>query len=318
MGTLGVLGLELVQMDIPPTTAYLQIYTEERCRANCLFCAQASGSRADMSRIARGLYMPADRDALVSRLAMAYERGYLSRACIQTLLYDRWWEDTLSLIRRIRAESKIPISLSVFPLRDERYMRLRKMGVDDLVIPLDACTRELFERMKGKKAGGPFSWESHLDGIERASRLFGKAGTHLIIGMGETDEDAVRIIDELWRRNVNSALFSYTSVPGAQFMRNDSGIQHYRTVQLARYLIIRGLSAFPDMKFHNGSLCDYGASGETITGIIEEGSAFQTSGCSECNRPMANETFSKIYNFPAKPGGKEIETIKKDLGQRII
>ncbi|HWR26559.1 MAG TPA: hypothetical protein VN316_01645, partial [candidate division Zixibacteria bacterium] len=122
MGTLGVLGLELVQMDTPPTTAYLQIFTQERCMANCLFCAQAKGSSAEMTHIARGMYMPADLDAVVKRIKMAFERGFLARACIQTALYGSWWEDTLYLIERIREESMIPISLSVFPLSEDKYM----------------------------------------------------------------------------------------------------------------------------------------------------------------------------------------------------
>src|SRR5574341_1923744 len=146
MGTLGVLGLELVQMDTPPTTAYLQIYTGERCRANCLFCAQASGSRAEIIHIARGMYVPADLDAVVSRLGKAFERGYLARACIQTALYESWWEDTIYLIARIREESPIPVSLSVFPLSDSRYEELKDLGVNELVIPLDACTPSLFDK----------------------------------------------------------------------------------------------------------------------------------------------------------------------------
>ena len=128
MGTLGVLGLELVQMDTPPTTAYLQIYTEKRCLANCQFCAQASGSSADLTHIARGMYIPYDLEAVVGRLRMAYERGYLVRACIQTALYDTWWEDTIYIIKRIREESLIPISLSVFPLNKINYEDLKKIS----------------------------------------------------------------------------------------------------------------------------------------------------------------------------------------------
>lgn len=317
MGTLGVLGLELVQMDTPPTTAYLQIYTEKRCRANCLFCAQASGSSADLARIARGLYVPADLEAVVSRLKMAYERGYLARACIQTALYDNWWQDTVYLIKKIREESSIPISLSVFPLSTKQYKGLKKLGVDELVIPLDACTPELFDRIKGKSAGSPYSWEMHMDGIRRAARIFGKVGTHLMLGLGESDEDAVRSISEVWKDKVNPALFSYTYIPGAQKIIHEKSeervIKHYRTVQLARHLILEGISAYPDMRFENGELSDFGVDRGALLSIIEKGEAFQTSGCPDCNRPMANETFSRIYNFPRKPSDEEIEGIKKYL-----
>ncbi|MDO9096607.1 MAG: radical SAM protein, partial [Candidatus Methanoperedens sp.] len=258
LGTLGVLGLELVQMDTPPTTAYLQIYTEKRCEANCRFCAQAAGSSADITRIARGMYVPADLELVVKRLKMAYERGYLARACIQTALYDTWWEDTVYLIRRIRRESRIPISLSVFPPSTERYEDLEKMGINELVIPIDACTPELFDRIKGKSAGGPYSWESHMDGIRRAARIFDKVGTHLMLGLGESDEDAVRIISQLHNDKVNIALFSYTHIPGSQGYfhdkTEDSIIKHYRTVQIARHLIVEGIASYPGMRFKNGTL----------------------------------------------------------------
>ena len=314
MGTLGVLGLELVQMDTPPTTAYLQIFTQERCMANCLFCAQAKGSSAEMTHIARGMYMPADLDAVVKRLKMAFERGFLARACIQTALYGSWWEDTVYLIKRIREESMIPISLSVFPLSEDKYMELRNSGVNELVIPLDACTGELFDKIKGKGAGGPYSWEGHIDGITKASRIFEKVGTHLIIGLGETDEEAIKIIDELQSSCVNAALFSYTYIQGAQLLPEKGDIKHYRTVQLARYLITEGLAAYSEMRFYKGGLLDFGVEKEVILRVIEEGKAFQTSGCPDCNRPMANETFSMIYNFPRKVQEPEKEDIKRDIG----
>jgi len=321
MGTLGVLGLEMIQMDTPPTTAYLQIYTEKRCNANCQFCAQAKGSSADLTHIARGMYIPYDLAAVVSRLKMAYDRGYLARACIQTALYDSWWWDTVHLIKMIRENSQIPISLSVFPVSNERFEVIRSLKVNEIVIPLDACTPELFNKIKGKSAGGPYSWESHMDGIKRASHIFQKVGTHLLIGLGETDEDAIRLIWELWKINVNAALFSYTYVPGTQFevIENPQSeiIRHYRSVQLARHLIIQKLADYNDMRFENNNICDFGIDEKILLSIIEDGSAFQTSGCPDCNRPMANETFSQIFNFPKKPGDDEKKNIKRELGMKI-
>jgi biotin synthase len=321
MGTLGVLGLEMIQMDTPPTTAYLQIYTEKRCNANCQFCAQAKGSSSDLTHIARGMYIPYEFEAVVSRLKMAYDRGYLARACIQTALYDSWWWDTVHLIKKIRENSQIPISLSVFPVSNERFEVIRSLNVNEIVIPLDACTPELFENIKGKSAGGPYSWESHIDGIKRAARIWQKVGTHLMIGLGETDEDAIRVISELGENNVNAALFSYTYIPGTQFEVADKPqseiIRHYRAVQLARHLIIEKLADYPDMRFENNIICDFGIDKNVLLSVIEDGSAFQTSGCPDCNRPMANETFSQIFNFPKKPGDDEKENIKRELGMKI-
>lgn len=320
MGTLGVLGLEMIQMDTPPTTAYLQIYTEKRCNANCQFCAQAKGSSADQTHIARGMYIPYDLEAVVGRLKIAYERGYLARACIQTALYDSWWWDTVHLTKIIRKNSPIPISISVFPISNERFEVLRSLNVNEIVIPLDACTKDLFNNIKGKSTGGPYSWESHIDGIIRASRIFKKVGTHLMIGLGETDEDAIRLISELCKSNINTALFSYTYVPGTQFkvaiIPDSEIIRHYRAVQLGRYLIVEKLADYKDMRFENNVINDFGIDENMLLCVIEEGNAFKTSGCPDCNRPMANETFSQMFNFPKKLVDDEKENIKRELGMK--
>jgi len=263
------------------------------------------------------MYIPADLEAVVHRLKIAFDRGYLARACIQTALYGSWWEDTVYLINSIREASEIPVSLSVFPLADEKYRELKALGVNELVIPLDACTPGLFDKIKGKGAGGPYSWEKHMDGLKRGSRIFGKVGTHLIIGLGETDEEAVRVIYELHESGINAALFSYTYVPGAQLsleQDKEESIRHYRAVQVARHLITEGKATYRGMRFSDGILTDFGVGRDDIIRVIEDRKAFQTSGCPDCNRPMANETFSRMYNFPKRPDDREIEGIKRELG----
>ena len=85
-------------------------------------------------------------------------------------------------------------------------------------------------------------------------------------------------------------------------------------MQLARHLILEKLASFPEMVFKEGVIIDYGVDADVILQTIEDGKAFQTSGCPDCNRPMANEKFSKILNFPKKPADLEKHNIKNDLG----
>lgn len=316
LGTLGVLGMELVLMDTPPTTAYLQIYTNKRCQANCRFCSQAAGANGDMKQIARGQYIPSDLDEVVRRIGIAYERGYLRRACIQTAMYAKMWQDTTHLISRIRETSPIPISLSVFPLNDEKYAALKNMGVDELVVPLDACSPGLFSRIKGKEADSIYNWDTHFDGIRRAVRIFGRGstGTHLIIGMGESAKDALRVIDELHADGVYSALFAYTHLPGTRNVAANLNVNHYRTVQLGAYLIREGFASFADMTFMEGKVVDLGISHARILRYVEAGVAFKTTGCHDCNRPYATETHQETFNFPIDPNADEIKMIKEQLG----
>ncbi|HIE32127.1 MAG TPA: radical SAM protein [Methanosarcinales archaeon] len=317
LGTLGVLGMELVLMDAPPRTAYLQIYTDKRCQANCHFCSQASGADGDLLQIARGQYIPSDLGEVMRRLAIAFERGYLKRACIQTMMYSGMWQDTTDLVRSIRDVSQIPISVSVFPLSDARYALLKELGADKLVIPLDACTRELFERVKGGDVCSIYRWERHLDGIKRASIIFGRGsvGTHLIIGMGERCEDALRLIDNLHADGVYSALFAYTRLPGTRELHTNLSIEHYRAVQFGAYLIREDIASFADMAFRDGCVVDFGISDVEMLRLIEKGDAFRTTGCPDCNRPYATETHLETFNFPKSPDGQDIEVIKQQMAQ---
>lgn len=316
LGTLGVLGMELLMMDAPPTTAYLQIYTDKRCIANCRFCSQAAGGDGDLKKIARGMYIPSDFDNVVLRLGIAFERGYLKRACIQTAMYPEMWEDTTYLIKSIRELSPIPISVSVFPLSDEKYSTLKDLGVDKLVIPLDACNCELFSFIKGKEAHSIYEWESHLDGIKRATRILGRGavGTHLIIGMGESAEDALELINKLHGEGVYSALFAYTHLPGTRNIPSNLNIKHYRSVQFGAYLIRENLVSFADMVFVSGEVVDFGIPEADIQSLLKSGEAFKTTGCPDCNRPYATETHQEIFNYPCEPNDNEIGMIRKQLG----
>ncbi|HHI30244.1 radical SAM protein [Methanosarcinales archaeon] len=315
IGTLGVLGMELVFMDSPPTTAYLQIYSEERCRANCRFCAQARGSEADLTRIARGIYPPVELATVVERLGKAYVHGYIRRVCIQTMMTAGMWEDATTLIREVRRTSHVPISFSTHPLGVERYHTLKELGVEHLTIPLDACTEELFDEIKGRGANSPHCWSAHLSGLADALHVFGpgKVGTHLIIGMGESDEDAIRRIDQLCRDGIITALFAYTSVKSSRMHYNCCDPSHYRRVQLAHHLIYTGIDRYDEMRFEDGRVVNYGIGTELLDRVIRAGEAFQTTGCPACNRPYATETHRSMRNFPQKPTESQLEGIRKEL-----
>ena len=313
-GTQAVLGMELMFMDAPPTTAYLQIYSTEHCRANCLFCSQARDSQGELKHIARGQYLPADLNEVVRRLGIAFEKKYLYRACIQTAMYQDMWEDTVYLVRRIKNASNIPISVSVFPLDDAKFHILRESGVDHLVIPLDAATPELFHQIKGAGAQGPFSWDSHMDGLIRAAGKFPHTGTHIIIGMGETGQDVIELIDRLYNKGIHSALFAYTPLPGTRWTGGKPDIRHYRRVQLAAYLIRKDIVHSKYMKFKNGIVTHFGLNRPDLETVIQKGEAFLTTGCLHCNRPYATETHNLVYNFPLLPEQSEIALIKQQLG----
>lgn len=316
MGTLRVLGLEILETEADPTTAYLQTYYPGRCAANCMFCAQAHNSSASNENIARGLYPQRDTREIVVRLGKAYKHGLLKRACIQTMDYPGMLEDLLYIIGEIRKNSEIPVSVSIFPVGRENFQKIKKAGANNIVIPLDACTEKIFDEIKGIKAGCRYRWKTHLAALTEAVFVFGKknVGTHLIIGLGEKEEDAVSIIQMLSYMGVYPALFAYTPVSGARLEKNQPKIGHYRRIQLAAHLISNRISDYGRMDFDGGKIMDYGIDEDLLRGTIESGRPFQTMGCLDCNRPFSTEApGGVIYNYPRKISDKEIDKIKEEL-----
>ncbi len=314
MGTLKVLGLELLLTDADPETAYLQTYHPGKCIANCRFCAQARDASARRENIARGVYPPRDTETVVNRLVKAFEHGLLKRACIQTMNYVDMYDDLLYLIKELKERTDMPISVSVYPLAREKFAELRNLGVDRIVIPLDACTPELFDEIKGRKADSPYTWVKHMNSLDEAVRIFGEnnVGTHLILGLGETEEEATKLIHELWGKGVYCALFAYTPIEKTQLKKKEPDIGHYRRIQLACYLIEKGLG--DKVEFNGGRIAEFGLDKNRLDEIIDSGMPFKTKGCPNCNRPYSTETpGGLIYNYPRKPAPEEIEKIRDEI-----
>lgn len=316
MGTLRVLGLEILATEADPTTAYLQTYHAGKCLSNCRFCAQARDSDANMERIARGLYPPRDTSEIVSRLLKAYEHGLLKRVCIQTMNYQNMFDDLMYLVEEIRKGSKIPISVSIFPFPKNRFAELREAGVNNLVIPLDASTEDIFDEIKGSKAFCPYTWEGHLRALDEALEVFGEGsvGTHLIFGLGESEKEALSLVQRLYSGGVYSALFAYTHVPFSQLQGDVPSIGHYRRIQLASYLIESGLSRFDQMRFSEDRIVDFGVDDSVLQETVSSGKPFLTRGCPDCNRPYSTESpGGVIYNFPQPLTVEEIKLVRGQL-----
>lgn len=58
---------------------------------------------------------------------------------------------------------------------EEQIKQLAEAGVGRVGIPLDLCTEELSERLKGASAGGPCIWEKRLEALENAVQVIGRA-----------------------------------------------------------------------------------------------------------------------------------------------
>ena len=283
IGTLAVLGLKRLRMSALPTTAYIML--GDRCRSNCSFCAQRRDN-PENDRLSRVIWPAYDKEDIIKSL-LAKKR--FSRVCLQTLDYPDMVEDSIELSERLRG--LYDISVSMVPVSDRDMRRLRDAGVEYLSIALDAANPEIFRKAKGKDVGNGFTWEGHWSALKRSVRIFGKGNTHIIVGMGESDEDIVAAMEKLRSMGIDTALFAYTPVNGGEY----PDIGRYRAIQLARALIYSREDC--DFHFEDGKLRDFGAAERALKKMSVR--AFMTSGCPGCNRPFYNERPGKeLYNYP--------------------
>jgi biotin synthase len=224
-----------------------------------------------------------------------------------------------ALVKEIKKEVAVPVSVSCQPLSRANIELLAKAGVDSLGIALDAATEELFNEVKGKGAGCSYSWDNQFGMLTAALEVFGKGNvsTHVIVGLGETEKEAAQIIQKCADMSVLPALFAFTPIQGTALEKNSPpALESYRRVQLARYLIVEGLAQADGMRFDGeDKIVSFGLAKEALEEAVKSGEPFRTSGCRDCNRPFYNEKPSgPVYNYPRKISQEEIEEIGRLLG----
>jgi lipoyl synthase len=318
LGTAIVLDLLEGKLDAQPTTAYLMTYRLGKCTANCGFCAQARDSKSNTEFLSRVSWPCFPTPNVLTTLSARAKERKIRRVCIQALNYRDVFDHLEALVKEIKKDIPIPVSVSCQPLNTQNIELLRMAGVDRLGIALDAANEALFKKVKGSGAGGMYSWENQFNQLNEAIRVFGKGNvsTHVIVGMGEMEKDTVNIIQKCIDLSVSPALFAFTPVRGTALeAKLPPKIESYRRVQLARYLIVNNKARSEDMQFDcKGKITEFGISKEVFEAAIDSGLPFRTSGCPDCNRPYFNEKPSgPIYNYPRQPSKEEREKIKKQL-----
>ena len=318
VGSAMVLGLIKGRLDAPPTTIYLLTYHEGKCSANCGFCPQArtSTSRADM--LSRVTWPAFPTEDVVSRIAFTAEKGIIQRVCIQAINYPTVFDDLLALATDMVARTKVLVSVSCQPLNTMQMRKLAEVGVNRVSIALDATTPELFDKVKGASSQSPYAWEKQRKTLEEAVQVFGKGSvsTHLIVGLGEKEQQIIEAVQWCVDSGVCPSLFAFTPIAGTTLEGlPQPSITSYRRVQLARYFIVHGKTCIENMKFDDeGRIVDLGVSRQLLREAVKSGNPFQTSGCPGCNRPYYNEKpGGPIYNYPRPLLSNELVEIEKQL-----
>ncbi len=308
-----------------PYCINLLLHFNDGCRANCLYCGQAR--EISTSPICKSLIRvewPIRKlEDIIERLnAFVYSGCSLRpyRVCVASISNPRAVEAEVEVIRRIYSEVRIPLSALITPtlfLKDS-MKELKAAGAERLGIAIDCASEHLFEILRGRKVRGIHSWKRHLEGVREGVEVMGKGrvGIHLIIGLGETEEEAVKLIQ--WAHDVGAETHLFSFYPEEESVLSNwvrPPIGQYRRVQLARYLINTEISRYESMRFNSsGQVVDYGIPRSVLEEAISTGIPFVTSGCPGCNRPYANERPSeRPRNYPYVPKGRELEIIRKEL-----
>ena len=301
----------------------LLLHYEEGCSGRCHFCG-LSRSRQEgpkgktFIRVDWPLY---DLEEIVQR---SKNKDQIHRVCISMITHPRALKDTLSIIRKFKKETTLFISVLITPtlIREEASLEaMKEAGADRVGIAVDAATPGLFDRLRGTGVGGPHRWEHYWDVVRMAVRVFGRnfVGIHLIVGLGETEEEMVRTIQRGQDLGAQTHLFSFFPEKGSPMEKTPlPPLDRYRRIQLARWIINEGSGSADQMTFDEiGRLTDFGMN---VASLLEDGEPFMTSGCPgrdgkvACNRPYGNERPSgPIRNFPFKPESEDIEEVKRQL-----
>lgn len=323
--TLGMMD-GLFHREAQLTCLNLLLTYEEGCSANCAYCGLARSRSKDKTfiRVPWSAYPLQD---LLDRVRT--HPHDLRRACVSMVTHGRALEDLCQVARAVRHGTDLPVSAlltpSTSPSDDQWLAKVREAGVDRIGIAVDASTKELFEQHRGAGVRGPHKWEDYWRAVVEGVRFFGPGmvGIHLIVGIGETERQAVTAIQRAQDLGAATHLFSFFPERGTN-MEHQAQPQmgNYRRVQLARFLINEGLGGLERMTFNaDGQVVDFGLPAEQLETIISSGTPFMTSGCPgadgavACNRPFGNERPSQpMRNFPFAPEAADIDDITSQIG----
>lgn len=291
-GTAYVIGKKKIKSDALPTTAYIML--GEKCSNQCQFCAQSreSTSRADLlSRVTWPTF--SSREA-ISGIENSYGEGTIKRACLQVVQSPGSWETTVGALDLLHDNSSVPICVSGYLDTSQQAEELVARGAERVCIALDAAIPEIYEKVKGGK------WATRWNLLlECAQALPGRITTHLIVGLGESEEAMVERIKACIDRGIRVGLFAFTPVRGTLLERQlPPGIGQYRRIQIAHELLRMGYQESV-ISYHDGKISEFNLPQEELLKIVTNGQIYQTSGCDDCNRPYYNERpGGTIYNYP--------------------
>ena len=178
--------------------------------------AQARSSAAPGDKLSRVTWPEFSADDLARALGAAAGAGRVQRACAQVVGAPGAFEKSIVAVRLLRSAvgSCVPVSVSFSATaRIEHVEALMDAGAERVALPIDACNEQLYRDIKG---GHDMPRALGLIG-ECARRFPGRVSTHLIVGLGETQEEVVSLAASM--PSGASWFFAFTPLPGTRLAK---------------------------------------------------------------------------------------------------
>lgn len=250
---------------------------------------------------------------------------WVERVCISMVTNKQAVQDTIAITKYLKKGINLPVSLLIAPtiITNSTLKRFKNAGAEMIGVAIDAATEGLFALNRGKGVNGPHKWKKYWQVLEEAVTIFGKgkAGCHLIVGLGETEKEMVETIQRVKNLGARTQLFSFYPEAGSLLEdKSACDVSQYRRIQLSRYLIDHDLSTLDKMEFDSmGRIANFGLNTSQLDEIINQGKPFQTSGCpgrtmeGACNRPFGDGPPSDIRSFPFELNKKDVNMVRKQI-----
>ncbi|PCJ50221.1 MAG: radical SAM protein [Gammaproteobacteria bacterium] len=336
--TLGVTNGKMYRCECTRCLNLLLTYPEG-CRANCAYCGLARHREAERDYADRNFirvdWPSVPTDKVIDIVAKDGDKTPFHRMCISMITHPRSDADSITVLKMWTdkiAPEVVPVSILSNPTTMTRgdVQQMRDLGADIFTVALDAATPELFDRTRGKGVQSPHTWKKYWEILRDAQDIYGKNkfGAHIIVGMGETEFEVLNLVQQLVDMGGHSHMFCFFPEKGSLMDHLPATPKsQWRRVQLARYLIDYCDVRVEHMKFDSeGRVAEYGMAASELSNIIDDGTAFRTSGCpgkvrddiSACDRPYGDSPPSDISSFPFELKKKDIKKARKQLNIPVI
>ncbi|MCH7691946.1 MAG: radical SAM protein [Proteobacteria bacterium] len=334
--TLGIMSGKMYRCACTRCLNLLLTYPEG-CRANCAYCGLARHREADRDFADRNFIrvnwpaVPLDR--VIDIVAADGANTPFHRMCISMITHPNADVDTVTVLKRW-TERVAPETVAISILSNPTTMTrqdvetLHGLGTDIFTVALDAATPELFDRTRGRGVQSPHTWKKYWEILHDARDIFGpqKFGAHIIVGMGETEYDALSLAQRIVDLGGHNHMFCFFPEKGSLMDHLPATPRdQWRRVQLGRYLIDYCGGRVEHMTFDDrGRVSAFGLPAPELDAIIDSGLPFRTSGCpgkfrddvSACDRPYGDSPPSNIASYPFQPEKHDVRKIRRQLGLR--